>query len=143
MMSAIKRSSVLSVAFLALFAGPARAQEIMAKVPFPFVVGSAHFPAGRYDIRTPADGAGIVSIRGTDNKAASFALTTSAEGEDPAGDQPVLLFKRYENGYRLAQIWESGNEGRALPALGGRHRTAREEAPVEEAPIEVLATTRG
>ena len=136
-MSAIKKSSVCVVAFLGLFASSARAQEIRATVPFPFVVGSEQFPAGRYDIRIPSDGAGVLAIRGTDHRAASFALTTPAEGDDPAGDQPVLVFKRYENGLRLSQIWESGTEGRALPSLVAGHRTAREEATVD-----VLATTR-
>jgi len=138
-MSAIKKSSVFAVMFLVMFAGSARAQEmIAAKVPFPFAVGSKLFPAGRYDIRVGGDSHGVMSIRGRDNNSASFAMTTSAEGGDPAGDQPVLLFKRYENGYRLSQIWDSSTEGRELSRLSDRRRTARAAAPAglpEEAQV--------
>jgi hypothetical protein len=114
-MSAIKKTSLFAVVFLGLFVSSARAEEIMtAKVPFPFAVGSEEFPAGRYEIRTANDSAVVVSIRGTDNRSASFALTISAEGGDPAGDRPALVFTRYENGYRLSQIWETRTEGRTL-----------------------------
>ena len=129
-MGAIRKSSLFAVAFLVMFAGSARAQEILTvKVPFPFVVGSEHFPAGHYDILAPGDNQGVVSIRGTDNRSAAFALTISADGGDPAGDQPALLFKRYENGYRLSQIWESSTEGLVLSGFSAAHKTAREEAP--------------
>ena len=130
-MGAIGKSSLFAVAFLGMFAGSVHAQDmITARVPFPFLVGSEQFPAGHYDISNPGGSQGVMSIRGTDNKAASFALTTSAGGSDPAGDHPVLVFKRYENGYRLSQIWESSTDGRQLSGLSARRRTARKAAPV-------------
>ena len=130
-MRAISKSSLFAVVFLGMFAGSVHAQEmITARVPFPFVVGSEQFPAGHYDISTPGDNEGVMSIRGTDNRSASFALTTPAAGSDPAGDRPVLLFKRYENGYRLSQIWDSRTDGRELSGLSARRRTARAAAPV-------------
>jgi len=130
-MSAIKKSWVFGFAFVGLFAGSARAQEIITvNVPFPFVVGREAFPAGHYEIR-PADESGsVIEIRGTDNRSVGFALTMAAGGGDPAGDQPVLVFTKYEKDYRLSQIWQSSTEGRALPRLPGEPRTARAETQV-------------
>ena len=115
-MRTIKTSILLAAAFVGLSLGSASAQEtVVAKVPFPFVVRGEAFPAGRYEIRT--DGYGVLLIRGTDSGPSVFALTLPADGRDPAGDQPALVFTRYENGYRLSQIWDSRTEGRALFVL--------------------------
>ena len=125
-MGAIKKSSVFAAAFVGLFAGSARAEGIVtAKVPFPFVIGRQEFPAGHYDIRTEDFSGTVVVIRGTDNRSASFALTIPADGRDPAGDQPALVFTRYENQYRLSQIWESSGEGRALRVPSATSKAAR------------------
>jgi hypothetical protein len=102
-------------AFLGLFAGRARAQELITvKIPFAFVVGRETFPAGRYDITATDDGERVLAIRGADNRAAGFLMTMPASDPDRAGDQPVLVFEKYEDTYRLAQIWESGDEGRVI-----------------------------
>jgi hypothetical protein len=41
-------------------------------------------------------------------------LTVPTGGHDPIGDQPALLFVRYENEYRLSQVWPSSTEGLAV-----------------------------
>jgi hypothetical protein len=108
---------MFAVVLLAMFAASAHAQDtITVKVPFPFMVGSESFPAGRYDIQ-PADfGSSVIAIRGLDKKPSSgFALTSLSGGTDPDGDQPVLVFKKWEKTYRLAEIWQSKEEGRELP----------------------------
>src|SRR5476651_493080 len=98
-MSLIKKSSVLVAVILGMFAGSARAQEtIDVKVPFPFVVRGDELPAGRYDVVVHN---GILSIRGMDNSAKIIALTLPADGRDPAGNQPSLVFLRYENQFLL------------------------------------------
>ena len=141
-MGAIRKASVFAVLLLGMFGSSARAQGIVtAKVPFPFVVGSKTFPAGQYDISSMADAGTIVAIRGMNNSAGGFALTNPVERGNPAGDQPALVFTRYESGYRLSQIWESGTEGRELAGLPAGKRTARAEMPVRpsEASTYVLA----
>jgi hypothetical protein len=108
---------MFAVVLLAMFAASAHAQDIITvKVPFPFVVGGESFPAGHYDIQ-PADfGSSVIAIRGLDkNLSSGFALTSLSGGTDPDGDQPVLVFKKWENTYRLAEIWQSKDEGRELP----------------------------
>jgi hypothetical protein len=114
-MGRIKKAAVFTVAFLGLFAGRARAQEmIVVKIPFSFVVGRETFPAGRYDITATDDGERVLELRGTDHRSAGFMLTMPASGSDPAGDQPVLVFTKYEDTYRLSEIWESGDQGRVI-----------------------------
>ena len=125
-MRTFKTSATLAAAFVGLFVGSASAQEtLVAKIPFSFVVHGEDFPAGRYNVSTEG---GVLTIRGTDNGAGMFALTIHADGRDPAGDQPVLVFTRYENTYRLSEIWESSADGFALPERSGVPRRGRADA---------------
>ena len=129
-MRAIKRSAVLAVAFAGMFAGSARAQEaVVARVPFSFVVRGEEFPAGRYYLTNEE---GLLTIRGIDNSAGIFAMTAPAVGTDPIGDQPALVFVRYEKTYRLSQVWDSSSEGLAVqePSAILRRASAATEAPI-------------
>jgi hypothetical protein len=129
-MGAIKTSAVLAVGFLGMFAGHARAQEaVVAKVPFAFVVRGKEFPAGRYNLTNEE---GLLTVRGIDNNAGIFAMTTPAGGTDPIGDQPALVFVRYEKTYRLSQIWDSSSEGLAVeePSGARHHASAASGAPI-------------
>ena len=112
-MRMIKKTAVCAAVFLGMFVGSARAQgRLVAKVPFPFVVGGEQLPAGRYEVSDHGDG--VLSILGMDNHTHAFAPAPPADGRDPAGNQPALVFLRYEHEYLLSQIWESRTEGRAL-----------------------------
>jgi hypothetical protein len=128
-MKTITTAAVLAVAFTGMFTGAARAQDrVVATVPFPFVVHGQELPAGHYDITTED---GVLSIRGTDNSLRMIALTQPADGRDPVGDQPVLVFIRYENQNLLSQIWESEADGVALPDRAITPRRDRAEPPHE------------
>ena len=132
-MSTIKRSLTFATVVIGLFAGSARAQEVIAvTVPFPFVVGSHEFPAGRYDIRRAGEAGSVIAIEGVDDQtpnAFGFAQTNSAAGFDPDGNQPALVFLRLENEYRLSQIWESTTVGRELSTRWGTKRIGRAGEP--------------
>jgi hypothetical protein len=129
-----KTSAVLTAAFTSLFAGTSRAQEVVdAKIPFAFVIGGETFPAGHYEFTTRQT---VLTMRGLDNDEGVFAMTTSAGGRDPQGDQPVLVFTRYENSYRLSEIWDSETEGQALAPQ--RDREASD--PVASNALTVLIT---
>ena len=131
-MSAIKKSSVFAAVFLGMFVSSAHAQgTITVKVPFPFVVNHEEFPAGQYDIRTVGNAGAVISIEGMNNRLFAFAFTMPAYGGDPEGDQPALVFKRYENEYRLSQIWESNTEGREIPGPSAAQETAHVETQTE------------
>jgi len=138
-MRTIKTSAVLAAAFVGLFVGSASAQEtVVAKVPFPFVVRGEEFAAGRYQIRSHGDG--VLLINGMDNKSAILVITIPADGRDPIGDQPSLVFTRLENVYRLSQIWEDGTDGRALQGLKPGARIGRAVDPSEELTYVVAAS---
>lgn len=108
----IKKRALLAAAFMVLAAGSARASTLEIKVPFEFVVNGQTLPAGQYLVN---DSAGVVQLRGEKgNHASMFVLTTPASGHDPAGDSPAFTFRRYENQYRLTNIWQSGTQGREI-----------------------------
>jgi hypothetical protein len=52
--------------------------------------------------------------RHDNHESGAIVLTRAADGRDPAGDKPVLIFTRVENQYRLSTVWDSGTEGRML-----------------------------
>jgi len=129
-MSVVKKASVFAAVLLGFCVGTAQAQDvIVAKIPFAFVVGSTTLPAGRYEIRPMDDGGGtVLAIEGKDNPSeGAFAITNPASGRDPVGDEPVLVFTRDENRYRLSQIWDSTTEGRELLNLRGKLRDPHAE----------------
>jgi len=129
-MRSMKRSMVLAAALLALCAGAAHAEEtVVAKVPFPFAVRGQQFAAGRYRLSTEE---GVLTVRGIDNGGGAVALTVSSGGQDPIGDQPALVFVRYENGYRLSQVWPSSSEGLTVqdPWIGEHRASATSGAPI-------------
>ena len=110
-----------SVALVALCAGlagsQAYAQEaIMAKIPFDFEVNGQPFHAGQYKVQMDAvvGTADVVSVSGQDGRTFAFVLTTPANGHDPRGNEPTLVFTRRENTYELSQVWQSGMNGREL-----------------------------
>jgi hypothetical protein len=142
-MSTIKTSLMFAALVLGLSATSARAQEVITvKVPFAFSVGQKQFPAGQYDI-TLGDPAGmVISIKDMDNGLSAFALTNSAGGFDPAGDQPALVFTKSENEYQLSEIWESNMDGRELPGPSRARQIGRADAPAEELAFVVQAARK-
>ena len=118
MKSVLKKSMLLATAFLAL-AGTAHASVssvLQVKVPFPFLVGSQTFPAGKYLVQRDDIASAAMLIRGDDNnnRSARFMLTMPADGRDPAGSVPALAFTRHENQYRLSTIWLSDDNGKTV-----------------------------
>jgi len=105
----------MAAALLIFAGGTARAAVVEVKVPFPFVVQGHQLPAGQYRLERDATNSSVVLIHGKKgNTATLFVLTTPAPGHDPDGDKPALTFTRYESQYRLADIWESGGQGREV-----------------------------
>jgi hypothetical protein len=142
-MRSIRTSLVFAAVGLGLFAGQARAQETVAvKIPFSFVVNGKEMPAGQYDIR-PVDEEGfVVLLEDTNLQSTMIVSTISADGYDPAGDQPALIFTRQNNGYRLSQIWKSERGGREIPASSADRREARTNAGHEPDDVQVVAAVR-
>jgi len=109
MKSIIVKSGLLAAVLVVGATGVARADTMDVKVPFPFVVHGQTLPAGDYRVET--DGP-IVLLRGEHGIKTSIIFTTRpAAGQDPAGDAPVLTFKRGETQYQLEDIWQSAWTG--------------------------------
>ena len=110
MYSWLKTPVPLAAALIVLGAGAASAQDLLTvKVPFAFEVRGQMLPAGQYSVEQ--DG-GLLIIRGEHGTRGNvFVLSTPAGGQGPSGDTPVLTFQHYENGYRLASVWESKDLG--------------------------------
>jgi hypothetical protein len=127
-MKTIRLAAALAIACVGMIASTARAQEtVVAKVPFAFIVHGLQMPAGSYSVT--ADN-GILTIRGMDNRSASFAIAIPADGRDPAGDDPSLIFVRWENQEMLSEIWESRTDGLSiLPAHGAAKHDRADARP--------------
>jgi len=118
MRSIMSKSIVLAGAFL-LVAGAttnaAASSVLEVKVPFPFVVNGESFPAGKYMVEKDDTVSSILLIRGEKgNHIAKFVAGQPADGQDPAGSAPALLFKRDENHYRLSGVWAIDGEAWSL-----------------------------
>jgi len=108
-MNTILKSGLIAAALIVSAAGAARADTLDVKVPFPFVVHGQTLPAGDYRVETEGP---VVFLRGEyGNKTTVIFTTLPAGGQDPAGDAPVLTFRKDETQYRLADIWESASKG--------------------------------
>src|SRR5438132_552135 len=115
MRSIMTKSAVLAGAFLLVggaAANAAASNVVEVKVPFSFVVNGQSFPAGQYMVEREDMSSPVLLIRGEKgNHTATFVSTMAADGQDPAGTAPALVFTRAENQYRLSGVWESGSEG--------------------------------
>jgi len=115
-MRTIFRNAVLAVgAILFCAVGTAQASEsivLKANVPFQFVVRGQVFPAGKYAVVRDDLMPSLLLIRSeTSSRPVAFVETTRDAGHDPAGSHAALTFKRHENQYRLAAVWDSPGLG--------------------------------
>jgi hypothetical protein len=91
---------------------------IEANVSFPFVVGNATLPAGKYEVRRLDDtNRDVLEIRSANGRTAAAFETENAQLPD---NQPAskteLTFNKMGNQYFLAQVWMAGSRnGRELP----------------------------
>ncbi len=106
-----------------VIATPARADErLIARVPFDFIVGRSHLPAGDY-VFTETSASGVVSIASADSRRHVLVLTDGDSGRPPA--HPELVFERYEGQNFLARITDGyaiEREVPLTPAIMNRER---------------------
>ena len=117
--------SVMSKSVRVLAGGSTGAAVLHVKVPFPFVVEGQELPAGEYSVQAVEAHPSMLLIRGEKGSTAKvLVLTAPAAGHDPAGTKPALTFTRYETQYRLTDVWESRDRGRAIVQVQGEPETA-------------------
>lgn len=126
--------------------------ELIAQVPFDFVVVEKTLRAGEYDVRAINRSGEVIEIVSRDTRDHVLRLSYGAAATDDRARNARLVFHRYGGTYFLRQVWMSGeSQGRELPAtrqeraiqreLGAIAKYHGETKPVYEV-VEVLAALR-
>ena len=98
---------------------------------FPFTVGNATVPAGRYTIRPDDDNPAILQLTGT-HTLVLFQTENLPLRQRPSKTE--VVFKRYGDGYVLKDIWVEGSDTGAetMPVEGERHMKKDQGSESEE-----------
>jgi hypothetical protein len=112
----VKTIPILAVGLLSI-AGAATARadddQIVANVPFSFIVGKAHMPAGKYLVK-PAGDLHVVEIESIDGRQAAFSLTVPVALEVGV-EAPELVFEKRDNQYFLERLISADGVEREIP----------------------------
>ncbi len=84
-------------------ASTARAESVVAKVPFDFIVGNMRLPAGEYVVTETSPGSAVLAITSADGRDVALMLTIPSSPVAPAAP-PQLVFKKFSNHYFLEQV---------------------------------------
>ncbi len=101
-----------SILLLTAAMASAQTRRLSVTVPFSFVAGSRHLPAGDYTIELNRE-KDLVVIRSGDRSGDRFGevkATVTATSNDltPTSDKSSAIFHRYGDHYFLGQIWRLG-----------------------------------
>ena len=114
--------------------------RIVGEVPFPFMVGNKHVPAGRCTIEPATDGGRTLAIWNVGASVGLFTSATPTLAKKPSGSY-ALVFRKYGDRAFLTGIKLAGDrtiyqipESRAEAELRAQSVSATEEA--------VLASTK-
>jgi hypothetical protein len=95
--------------------------DVVAVIPFPFVVEGHTLLAGRYIVSPVNEN----TLRIHESMGPGMFVPTNAAQRSESDNSSKLVFHRYEGTYFLSQVWITGNErGREVP----RSRAEREMA---------------
>ena len=115
-------NTILAVGLLSIAgAATARADDeaIVAKVPFSFIVGGAHMPAGKYIVKPASDDLRVVLIESSDGRRAAFSLTIPV-ASDVRVAAPELVFEKRDNQYFLERLIPADGNEREIPPAHAR-----------------------
>ena len=77
--------------------------QLVVKVPFPFVAAGQTFPAGEYAIsRVRFEAPGILLLSSRENRASGVMIR--AQAQDPAHNRPKLAFLKVGDQHFLSQV---------------------------------------
>jgi hypothetical protein len=95
--------------------------DVVAVIPFPFVVAGHTLLAGRYIVSPVNEN----TLRIHESMGPGMLVSTNATRRSESDNSSKLVFHRYEGTYFLSQVWITGNDrGREVP----RSRAEREMA---------------
>lgn len=95
---------------------PIKQLMMRAHVPFAFVAGGAHLPAGNYIVYHPGDPY-LVVIERDDGKARGMEYVHFS-GTDSDGSATKLVFNKYGEQYFLSQVWTEPDRERHQAFVG-------------------------
>jgi hypothetical protein len=124
---------MMAVALLAASAAVVSADDerIVATVPFDFIAGGAHLPAGKYVVKPGSIDPSVVAIESADGRQTAYALTVPMSWNLPVR-QPELVFDKRDNQYVLARLVAADGSEREIP--GKRPTIERGIAAASEVP---------
>jgi hypothetical protein len=107
--------------------------RIVGEVPFPFMVGNKHVPAGKYTVEPATNGGRTLAIRNVDAKLGLFTPAMPTLAKKASGSY-ALVFHKYGDKAFLTGIKLAGDrtiyqipESRAEAELRAQNVTATEE----------------
>ena len=124
--------ALISLPILAV-AQMASSTRIVGQVPFPFMVGNKHVPAGKYTVEPVTNGGRILAIRNVGARLGLFTPAMPTLAKQASGSY-ALVFRKYGNTAFLTGIKLAGDrtiyqipESRAEAELRAQNVTATEE----------------
>lgn len=117
----------LALATAAVSANAQSRNEVMANIPFEFVVGDKTLPAGEYNVRAITRDA--LMIQGTENGKSAIRLSNETE-KSKKSTHAKLVFHCYGQRYFLAQVWNGDTVGRELAKSTQERAVERELASI-------------
>ena len=125
----VKTIRILAVGLLSI-AGAATARadddQIVANVPFSFIVNGAQMPAGTYIVEPASGDQRVVLIESSDRRQAAFSLTVPL-GSNVRVATPELVFEKRDTQYFLARLIASDGAEREIPPT---HASSEREVAV-------------
>jgi hypothetical protein len=93
-------------------AAPDDSGRIVATVPFAFVAGGSHLPAGQYTITETVAGEGdVLSIAAKNGQHAYLLTVPAAARVDEIIAHPKLVFEKFDGNYFLARVMAMDGNG--------------------------------
>jgi hypothetical protein len=80
--------------------------DVVAIIPFPFVVAGHTLPAGRYIVSPMNQN----TLRLHESTGPGMLVSTNAAQRLGSDDSSKLVFHRYESTYFLSQVWITGSD---------------------------------
>ena len=80
-------------------------EDVVAIIPFPFVVAGHTLPAGRYIVSTMNQN----TLRLHESTGPGMLVSTNDALRSGSDDSSKLVFHRYESTYFLSQVWITGS----------------------------------
>jgi hypothetical protein len=84
-----------------------RVGDVVADIPFPFVVNGQTLPAGHYIVSRVGDSS--LRIQGSAHQ--GMFVSTNSSQRSASDNSCKLVFHRYGDSYFLSQVWGAGNAG--------------------------------